>query len=571
MNTTTIVLIGSIIYIITYFTYGKYIKNRIIRGAKKKEVPSKRLYDGIDFVPANRYVLFGHHFASIAGAAPIVGPIIALAWGWLPALLWVWFGNILIGAVHDYLSLISSIRYDGHSIQWIAGRVIKERAGKIFSWFVLFVLILLIAAFAAIIGKLHVDQPSVPTVYLLTILIALFLGYLLYKRKMSFTMATLICLSLLIISIIGGYFLPITLSYTSWMIILFLYIIIASSLPVNLLLQPRDYLNAWILVINLTFAGIIMLFSFKFLNFPYVTTFSAKVVNNLNSPFWPVIPLIVACGSLSGFHALVASGTTSKQISDEGDAQFIGYGAMLVEGFLSTVVIAIVAAFSTLNINVNDKLAFASGYISAINESGGPVSVFAKGFGNAANYLFGLPTDIIVILASLWVASFALTTLDTANRLARYALVEICEPLKESNTPFYKFITNRLIASTLPAILGITLAWSGAWSMLWPSFGGANQMLASIALITAAGWVIRVQKKNAFFVLIPALLLWATVSAALIWYLCGPIVKFFTYAPFQAAILGTITIIMLVLNFILIYDFYRPEKHLLKMLENENV
>ena len=571
MNTTTIVLIGSIIYIITYFTYGKYIKNRIIRGAEKKEVPSKRLYDGIDFVPANRYVLFGHHFASIAGAAPIVGPIIALAWGWLPALLWVWFGNILIGAVHDYLSLISSIRYDGHSIQWIAGRVIKERAGKIFSWFVLFVLILLIAAFAAIIGKLHVDQPSVPTVYLLTILIALFLGYLLYKRNMSFTMATLICLSLLIISIIGGYFLPITLSYTSWMIILFLYIIIASSLPVNLLLQPRDYLNAWILVINLTFAGIIMLFSFKFLNFPYVTTFSAKVVNNLNSPFWPVIPLIVACGSLSGFHALVASGTTSKQISDEGDAQFIGYGAMLVEGFLSTVVIAIVAAFSTLNINVNDKLAFASGYISAINESGGPVSVFAKGFGNAANYLFGLPTDIIVILASLWVASFALTTLDTANRLARYALVEICEPLKESNTPFYKFITNRLIASTLPAILGITLAWSGAWSMLWPSFGGANQMLASIALITAAGWVIRVQKKNAFFVLIPALLLWATVSAALIWYLCGPIVKFFTYAPFQAAILGTITIIMLVLNFILIYDFYRPEKHLLKMLENENV
>ena len=571
MNTTTIVLIGSIIYIITYFTYGKYIKNRIIRGAEKKEVPSKRLYDGIDFVPANRYVLFGHHFASIAGAAPIVGPIIALAWGWLPALLWVWFGNILIGAVHDYLSLISSIRYDGHSIQWIAGRVIKERAGKIFSWFVLFVLILLIAAFAAIIGKLHVDQPSVPTVYLLTILIALFLGYLLYKRKMSFTMATLICLSLLIISIIGGYFLPITLSYTSWMIILFLYIIIASSLPVNLLLQPRDYLNAWLLVINLTFAGIIMLFSFKFLNFPYVTTFSAKVVNNLNSPFWPVIPLIVACGSLSGFHALVASGTTSKQISDEGDAQFIGYGAMLVEGFLSTVVIAIVAAFSTLNINVNDKLAFASGYISAINESGGPVSVFAKGFGNAANYLFGLPTDIIVILASLWVASFALTTLDTANRLARYALVEICEPLKESNTPFYKFITNRLIASTLPAILGITLAWSGAWSMLWPSFGGANQMLASIALITAAGWVIRVQKKNAFFVLIPALLLWATVSAALIWYLCGPIVKFFTYAPFQAAILGTITIIMLVLNFILIYDFYRPEKHLLKMLENENV
>jgi len=164
-TTTAVILLGLIIYIATYYTYGKYIKNRIVKHSDK-EVPSKRLYDGIDFVPANKYVLFGHHFASIAGAAPIVGPVIALAWGWLPALLWVWFGNILIGAVHDYLSLISSIRNEGHSIQWIAGKVIKERAGKIFAWFVLFVLILLIAAFSAIIGKLHVAQPSVPTVYL---------------------------------------------------------------------------------------------------------------------------------------------------------------------------------------------------------------------------------------------------------------------------------------------------------------------------------------------------------------------------------------------------------------------
>lgn len=569
-TTTAVILLGLIIYIATYFTYGKYIKNRIVKHSDK-EVPSKRLYDGIDFVPANKYVLFGHHFASIAGAAPIVGPVIALAWGWLPALLWVWFGNILIGAVHDYLSLISSIRNEGHSIQWIAGKVIKERAGKIFAWFVLFVLILLIAAFSAIIGKLYVAQPSVPTVYLLTILIALFLGYLLYKRKMNIPMATTICLSLLILSIIGGYFLPTKLSYITWMIILFFYIIIVSSLPVNLLLQPRDYLNAWLLVICLAFAGIIMLFSFKFLNFPYATTFSAKVVNNLNSPFWPVIPLIVACGSLSGFHALVASGTTSKQISDEQDAQFIGYGAMLVEGFLSTIVIAVVAAFSTLNIDINDKLAFATGYISTVDTAGGPISVFATAFGDAANYLFGLPANIIVIIASLWVASFAMTTLDTGNRLARYALVEICEPLKENNTDFYNFITNRWVASTLPAILGVTLAWSGTWSMLWPSFGGANQMLASIALITTAAWVIRVQKEKAYFVLIPALLLWITITAALIWYLCGPVVAFFNHAPFQSAILGAITITMLILNIILIYDFYRPDKELLKNLEKENV
>ena len=168
-STTIIVIIGILIYFTTYFTYGGYVNRKIVKKGTE-EVPSKRLFDGVDYIPANRYILFGHHFASIAGAAPIVGPVIALAWGWLPAILWVWFGNILIGAVHDYLSLICSIRHDGHSIQWVAGKIIKERAGKLCGWFVFLVLILLIAAYSAVVGKLHVDEPSVPTVYLLSIL-----------------------------------------------------------------------------------------------------------------------------------------------------------------------------------------------------------------------------------------------------------------------------------------------------------------------------------------------------------------------------------------------------------------
>jgi len=185
---------------------------------------------------------------------------------------------------------------------------------------------------------------------------------------------------------------------------------------------------------------------------------------------------------------------------------------------------------------------------------------FATAYGNAANYLFGLPNKIITIIASLWVASFALTTLDTSNRLARYTINELSEPLKENNNDFYTFITNRWVASTIPALIGVTLAWSGAWSMIWPAFGGANQMLASIALITTSAWVIRVQRKKAYFVLIPALLLWATVTSALIWYLIVPVAGFFNTAPFQATLLGVITIIMLLLNFILIYDFYKPNR-----------
>lgn len=568
-TTTVITIIGTLIYFIIYHSYGKYLKNNIVRNSSK-EVPSKRLYDGIDYVPANKYVLFGHHFASIAGAAPIVGPVIAMAWGWLPALLWVWLGNIFIGAVHDYLSLSSSIRYDGHSIQWIAGHIIKERTGKIFSWFVLFTLILLIAAYSAIIGKLHVDQPSIPTIFLLSIPIASFLGFLLYKKNMDFKGATAICLTLFLISIVGGYFLPIKLNYEIWMIIIFFYIIIASALPVNLLLQPRNYLNAWLLIVCLILGAIITVFSLKVISYPSVTTFSAPVVNKLPSPFWPVIPLIIACGSLSGFHALVASGTTSKQISSENDSLFIGYGAMLLEGFVSTVAIAIISAFGTFQINMNEKALFASNYINLVNSVGGPISAFAKSFANAANYLFGLSTKIILIIASLWIASFVMTTLDTANRLARYTIIEICEPLKETNESFHNFITNKWIASALPAIFGITLAWSGAWTMLWPSFGGANQMLASIALITIVAWVKRVQKTQTYFILIPALFLWITITSALIWYLCVPVVSFFNHAPFQATLLGTITIVMLILNIVLIYDFYRPDPRLLQAIEKDN-
>ena len=558
--TTIIVIIGLLIYFASYFTYGRYLNNKIV-GVSTKEAPSKRLFDGVDYIPADRHILFGHHFASIAGAAPVVGPVIALAWGWLPAILWVWFGNIFIGAVHDYLSLICSIRYDGHSIQWIAGKIIKERAGKLCGWFVLLVLILLIAAYSAIVSELHVGQPSVPTVYLFSIIVALFLGYLIYRKNVDFKIATIISLILYVISIIIGYSIPIKLNYQLWMLILLIYIIIVSSLPVNVLLQPRDYLNSWLLVVCLLFGSIIMIFSFKHLSIPTVTIFSTYAIKGYSTPFWPVIPLIIACGSLSGFHSLVASGTTSKQISTENDALFIGYGSMLVEGFLSTVVIATVSAFGVFNgLDLVDKTIFANDYISTLNNYGGPIGVFAKAYGNAANYLFGLPSKIITIIAALWVASFALTTLDTSNRLARYAINELSEPFKKSNKDFYIFITNRWVASALPALIGVTLASSGAWSIIWPAFGGANQMLASIALITTSAWVIRVQRRKAYFVLMPALLLWITVTAALIWYLIGPVAGFFNTSPFQAALLGVITIIMLLLNFMLIYDFYKPNK-----------
>lgn len=558
--------VGAILYTLVYFTYGRYLRDKKVK-SNAVEVPSKRLYDGVDFIPTNKFVLFGHHFASIAGAAPIVGPAIALAWGWLPGILWIWFGNIIIGAVHDYLSLMSSVRYDGHSVQWIAGKVIKDRTGKLFSWFVFLVLILIIAAFGAIIGQLHVKQPEVPTVYLLTILIALLFGFLLYKVKMNFKVATIIGVGLLALAIYAGNLFPIVASYKVWMVVLFFYIIVASSLPVNVLLQPRDYLNSWLLIICLFIGAIALIFAFKTINVPAVTVFSAPVIAGVPTPFWPVIPLIIACGSLSGFHALVASGTTSKQLQSEKDGLFIGYGGMLTEGFLSTLVIAAIGSFGLSKVPaehlgnlLESKVGFANNYLVAVGELGGPIGIFSHSYAAAVNAVFGFSYDFIVVLVSLWVASFALTTLDTTNRIGRYTIAEIFEPLKGKHNKLYHFITNRWIASLVPAFLGISLAWSGSWSVLWPAFGGANQMLASVALITASAWVIREQKTSGSFVIIPALFLWVTITAAIIWYLIYAIPAFYATNPLQSVILSLIMTAMLALNIILLYDYFMTSK-----------
>ncbi len=566
MNSTMLLAVGVLLYVILYLTYGRYLKKGVV-GESSQEVPSKRLYDGVDYVPANRYVLFGHHFASVAGAAPIVGPAIALAWGWLPALLWVWLGNIFIGAVHDYLSLMSSVRYDGHSVQWIAGKVIKKRTGYAFAWFIFFVLILVVAAFGAVLGKVFVKQPAVPTAYLLKIGAALILGVLLYRVKMNFRVATVIGILMLIAAIYIGKQIPIKASYKTWLAVFFVYIIIAASIPVHVLLQPRDYLNAWLLVGGLIIGGVAILFSFKAVTMPAVTVYSAPVISGKPTPFWPVIPLIIACGSLSGFHAIVASGTTSKQLSDEEDGLFIGYGGMLTEGFLSTLVVVAISTFGMKVLSpektaalTGGAVAFANNYIGAAKSVGGPVGIFSKSYAEAAYTVLGFPKDFMVILATMWVASFAMTTLDTTNRLARYTFAEIFEPFRESAPGLYGFITNRWVASAIPAFIGIGLAWTGAWTTIWPAFGGANQMLASIALMTGAAWAIRVQKAKGMNVLIPALFLWVTVTLAMVWYLFVAVPTFYVKNPIQAVVLGVIMVVMLLLNFLLIYDFFKPEE-----------
>ncbi len=553
-----------VIYFVFYFTHGRYLMKNVVRADPNRETPAHRLFDGTDYVPANKYVLYGHHFASIAGAGPIIGPAVALGWGWLPAVLWVWFGNVFIGVVHDYLALMASVRYDGRTIGWISGKLFSRKAMFAFNSYIWFSLLLVVAAFSFVISSLFVSTPGGGVAAMSLILLAVIVGFLMYKTNLSFTWSTVIAIIFIILAVWLGFYGQnhgwlSSLTMHHWEIILFFYIIIAASLPVWVLLQPRDYMNAYILWASLAIGGgaiiIGALRGVATLEWPSYTSWSAHVVGGKASPFWPTVPLVIACGALSGFHSLVGSGTSSKQLDNELHGLLVGYGGMLTEGFLSTMVIASMAGFGFLALTdptIADKLAAnsnvkavisaagASSYADFINKLHDP-SFFGQWYAVFANkskwvvipwsYAYAVKTSLglsseklqpLAVFATLWITGFALTSLDTATRLGRYAWQELMEPLKGRTPGAYKVLANKWFASALLAALGIALAWGKDILLLWPAFAGMNQLLSSLALMTVSIWVWKVQKASGLgkgLVVAPAVFMWITVTIALIWYL----------------------------------------------------
>ncbi len=616
-----LIIIGLILYLIFYYTHGKYLQNKVVKADSTRKTPAHRLYDGVDYVPANKYVLYGHHFASIAGAGPIVGPAIALGWGWLPSILWVWFGNVFIGVVHDYLALMSSVRYDGRSIGWIAGKLMGRKALYIFNSYIWFSLLLVVAAFGYVISALFAATPGAGLSALLLLVFAVITGFLMYRTPLGFKGGTVIGWIFIIIAVYLGVLCQInkwfTLDQTTWLIILLVYIIIAASLPVWLLLQPRDYMNAYILWASLAIGGgalIALLFMGKGqLVFPAYTSFTARVVGGQPSPFYPTVPLIIACGALSGFHSLVGSGTSSKQLADELHGLFVGYAGMETEGFLSTMVIGSMAAYGTyaftdgiisswnkvlnkatgftlgdlvnkighsigissvtntpesvqsfMNALVNNPVAFGDYYAKLA----GAVkwSVIPRSYAYAVHNAFGWDILVMTIFATLWITGFALTSLDTATRLGRYAWQELMEPLKKKSKGLYDILSNKWVASAILALLGMLLAATGMFSIIWPAFSGMNQLLSSLALMTIAVWVVKVQKASGlgkFLVVAPAVFMWFTVTIALLWF--EAIVVPATAALggtklITAIVVGIVTAIGLLLNLYLFAIWLRTLK-----------
>jgi len=512
----SILIVSSIlIFLIGYIWYGRFLTRKFDLDPSK-ETPAHIENDGVDYVPAKSPVLLGHHFASIAGAGPILGPIYGAVFGWVPVFLWIVIGSLFFGGVHDFSSIVASIRHGGKSV----GEVIEEYIGKsgkqvflIFTWFML---ILVVAVFARAVGSTFVKEPAAATSSFLFILLALLFGQAVYRFQTPLGIASAVGFVGLLGSVVLGVQFPISLSYELWLGVLFIYVFVASITPVWVLLQPRDYLNAFLLYMVLIGGVSGILVKNPVIHFPQLAGFQT----NLGTLF-PVLFVTVACGAISGFHSLVGSGTTSKQLDKETDAKVVGYGGMLIEGVLA--VVALITAVTLMQ----------SDYSRAITtEGGGPIGVFASGVGSFIAML-GIPEKTGVTFAALAISAFALTSLDTATRLGRFVFQEYMETNVKSTK--LRWMSNRFFGTITTVIAAAILTFSGTGTALWPLFGSANQLLAALVLLAVTVWLAKLKKKRGF-VFYPMLFMFAVTLTALVLL----IIRNFSAGNFLLAILGVV-------------------------------
>jgi carbon starvation protein len=527
MLTLIVMILTFFGYILFYRLYGRYIGKKIFGINDSIVPPSVAKEDGVDYVPTRKEIIFGHHFTSIAGTGPIVGPAIAIIWGWIPAVIWVFLGSAIIGAVHDFSALIISMRNDGKSISEITSKYINRRT-RIFFFIVVFLALwIVIAIFGLVIAIIFSMFPSSVLPVWLQIPIAIFLGKLIYKRgKNVIGWSVLAVVSMYVTMIIGSY-IPINIpaifnipATGIWTIFLFVYAYIASVLPVTMLLQPRDFINAFQLLIAMTLLSMGVFVATIFGGMELVAP-AVQLTPPEAPPVWPFLFITIACGAISGFHALVASGTSAKQVRSESDSLFVGYGSMLVEGALATLVIIAVAAgigmgYTSEGQTVTGITAWSSHYSSwtAAAGLGSKISAFVIGAANMISTL-GIPHQIAIVIMGVFVASFAGTTLDTATRIQRYVISELGSDFK------LQALRNRHVATSFAVLSAAILAFAsgadgkGALS-LWPLFGAVNQTLAALALIIATLYLRRMGGGKWIITGIPAafmsvMTLWASV------------------------------------------------------------
>ncbi len=521
MNSIFLAIIGLVVFYLGYRFYSKFISSRIYHLDEEFTTPAHEFRDNVDFIPTKKHILFGHHYTSIAGAAPIIGPCIAAYWGWLPAMLWVVLGTVFIGAVHDFGALVMSLKEKGQSVAVISGKLVNSRIRVMFLIFVMMLTWLVLAVFAMAIAGLFTAVPTAVLPINIEIMIAIGMGYLIYKKGIDALIPSILALAVLYFFVWIGSFTPLSLpsenSNTIWILLLFMYSAIASLLPVWFLLQPRDFINSHQLII-----GLGLLFIGIFIAAPVVDAPIIRLTTDQGAPpIFPFLFVTIACGAISGFHGLVASGTTSKQVDKFSDSRFIGYGGMLGEGVLALASmlaavagIALVAQCDLPSVGSVIDLNWAVYYDTWAHAATNKATAFVLGGGALIEQL-GIPHNIAKTLIAVLVISFAATTLDTATRIQRFILTEL------GNSVNIKPLTNKYIATFVAVIPAITLAlWSvpdpvtgilkkAGW-VLWPVFGASNQMLAGLTLmvITMYFW----KKKRLVFPLVSPMVFVMTVT-----------------------------------------------------------
>lgn len=553
MNSLTLIIIGLVWFYLGYRFYGSFIERKLVGPDDSKPTPAVSLNDNVDFSPAKTVFLWGHHFASIAGAGPIIGPILAVSYfGWGITTLWITIGCVFMGGVHDYLSLMLSVRNKGQGIAEIAGISIGKRTRIVFAILIWLTLVFIITVFAASGAKALVSYPELVIPTFGICIVAIFLGLAVYRFKMNSKLASVIAIAVVYGLIWIGFKHPLSLpewlapsekAAVNWMMtILFVYCAIASVLPVWFLLQPRDFLSAVNLFVGLALGVLGVFIVHPTINAPFhVGGFMSG-----NKPIWPLLFIIVACGAISGFHTMVGTGTTSKQLARESCGKVVGFGGMIMEGVLAFLVVIVVSAGLMWGAAPSGTASAQGGlyFQTALGESW--ILAFGNGFGNIVGKIGipGLSAAFAGLLGATMVKTFVMTSLDTSTRLGRFVFVETFA----KNLPFLR---NRLLATLMVIVPAFLLAVTNTYGNIWKMFGASNQLIAAIALIAISAYLAGIRKPTVF-TYVPAVLMSLTTTAALLWSTFNPMTGYLV-GEFNL-MLGIISIVLIAMAAVIAYD-----------------
>lgn len=551
MNTLIVSIVILAWFGLAYYFYGRFISNTLIKPDNSNVTPAHKLNDGLDYSPSKRRFLWGNHFASIAGAGPIIGPIVAISYfGWGPTLLWVAIGAVFMGAVHDYLALMMSVRHQGRGISELASLTVGRTAAVMFAIMLYFVLVLLIAVFLVSVAHALINMPAlvIPTFGLIGV--AVLLGLALERWHVPELIASPLAVFLAYFLIWVGYHAPISLPaflgqegiMAVWLVVLAIYCLLASVAPMWLLLKPRDFISGIKLAV-----GMLLGFAAIFVMQPVINApFDEGAFVSHGKPLWPILFILVACGAISGFHAIVSTGTTARQLDKESDGRPIAFGGMLMEGALALLVIMVVSAGLKWGAAPAGLGVEAANQYFATALAKGWIVAFGSGFGHVVSSL-GIPVltaGIASLLGAVMVKSFILTTLDAGTRLARFLI-------NESLGRKIPALGGLWIASAVVLVPAFLLALTNTYSQVWKLFGAANQLIASVTLLTITA-LLATKSLARRYTLVPAVFMLVTTTAALLWEMFNPRDGYFT-GPQPDWYMGGIAAVLIVLESVVVF------------------